>query len=617
MNRTTLHYNPADCGRRELELLNSLAEFYPLSADCGEVELQVRISGDGAASCRVEQTGDGGFRVTASDTALAARAVGSILAGGGAFTEKRDFKTFAVLLDCTRNLVFNPTYLRRYFAALALTGCNMAMLYTKDAYRLPDEPYFGYLRGAYTMDELRSIDDCAAKFGIELVGAIQALGHLEPVLRWPAYAAVCDTASVLLTTEPASGDLIGKMLDFYSGALRSRRIHLGMDETHDLGRGRYLDINGYRRGFDIYNDHLAKVMTMCRDRGFAPMIWSDMYFRMGSRSLDYYDLEAVIPPDVAAAIPPGVTLAYWDYYHTDEGFYSEWLRRHFALAGRPVMTSGIWTWGTFWYDHASTAATAVPCVAACRKAGVEEIVFAMWGDDGSYCDWGSALAGVEYVSSLLHSGGAPAPAARFRAICGGDYELHLKLGRLGERLCGLKLLAPAVLWDDPLLEIYWKEQFAAHGADYWPTVEKLYDELFEAASAVPYDPSGIAGDTRHAALLIDVLRSKIRLIGEMRRAAADEEFRKKLLESDRFDRLLRRFDELDESFRAHWLRFGNPNGMELMQIRLAGQKSRWREAERRLRELKSGEHIEEIEEAASSCGSVNQYKYFATASFFI
>ena len=38
---------------------------------------------------------------------------------------------------------------------IAMMGYNMAMIYTKDAYQLPDEPYFGYMRGAYSMEEIR------------------------------------------------------------------------------------------------------------------------------------------------------------------------------------------------------------------------------------------------------------------------------------------------------------------------------------------------------------------------------------------------------------------------------------------------------------------------------
>ena len=41
---------------------------------------------------------------------------------------------------------------------LALTGCNLAMLYTKDTYLLPGEPYFGYMRGRYTMEEIRAAE---------------------------------------------------------------------------------------------------------------------------------------------------------------------------------------------------------------------------------------------------------------------------------------------------------------------------------------------------------------------------------------------------------------------------------------------------------------------------
>jgi hexosaminidase len=42
-------------------------------------------------------------------------------------------------------------------------------LYTEDTYQIPDEPFFGYLRGAYTEAELREIDDYAYALGIEVV----------------------------------------------------------------------------------------------------------------------------------------------------------------------------------------------------------------------------------------------------------------------------------------------------------------------------------------------------------------------------------------------------------------------------------------------------------------
>ena len=58
-------------------------------------------------------------------------------------------------------------HFKRWLRRLSLMGYNMAMLYTEDTYKLPDEPYFGYLRGAYTMEEIKKLDAYAAKLGIE------------------------------------------------------------------------------------------------------------------------------------------------------------------------------------------------------------------------------------------------------------------------------------------------------------------------------------------------------------------------------------------------------------------------------------------------------------------
>jgi N-acetyl-beta-hexosaminidase len=132
---------------------------------------------------------------------------------------------------------------------------------------LEGEPYFGYHRGRYTADELREIDDYASQLGIEMIACIQTLGHLEQILRWGVYGKVKDTSSVLLVGEEKTYELIEKMISHFADVYRSKRIHIGMDETHDLGRGRYLDLFGYKRGFDIFNEHLARVTQICKKYG--------------------------------------------------------------------------------------------------------------------------------------------------------------------------------------------------------------------------------------------------------------------------------------------------------------------------------------------------------------
>ena len=63
-----------------------------------------------------------------------------------------------------------------------------------------------------------------------------------------------------------------------------------MDEAWDIGLGKYLADNGYRRRFDILSEHLKRVVEITKKLGLSPMIWSDMYFRLGSKTGEYYDL---------------------------------------------------------------------------------------------------------------------------------------------------------------------------------------------------------------------------------------------------------------------------------------------------------------------------------------
>ena len=423
-----LVWRSADVPEELHELLETLEEEYPVSSYGRGLKLKAkRVEGAGTIS-RVKRS-PGTVLVEYNSIAAAARGIGSAL-GKIECDESTPFKTLGIMLDVSRNMVMRIDHLKMWLRRLALSGYNMVMLYTEDVYELPDEPFFGYMRGAYTLDEIRELDVYASRLGIELVGCIQTLGHLEQILKWDgAYNKVKDTASVLTVDEPETYKLIEKMIRFWSEALTSRRIHIGMDETHDLGRGRFLDIHGYESGFELFNRHLGKVNAICKEAGLSPMIWSDMYFRLSNPDQDYYDLEHAVPEAVQKKIPQNVQLVYWDYYHQDAAMYEKMIQRHRDIGFDPVMGSGIWTWTRLWYDHKKTMQTAVPCIQACRKQKVSELFFTMWGDDGAYCNYDSSLAGIVFCADLAFGVPADDPdketSRRFAAICRSSYEAHV------------------------------------------------------------------------------------------------------------------------------------------------------------------------------------------------
>jgi hypothetical protein len=201
---------------------------------------------------------------------------------------------------------------------MALMGLSLGMMYTEDTYQVPEYPYFGYMRGRYTFDEIKEADNYAAMFGIELVPCIQTLAHLNRATHWPKMWYLKDTEEVLMVGEDATYEFIEKILKAATSPYRTKRVHIGMDEAMDLGLGNYLRKNGYHPSSEIIKYHLKRVHEILNKLGLKAMMWSDMYFRVASPSHSYYDLQHPVTQDIVDSAPEDIDLVYWDYYNSNE-----------------------------------------------------------------------------------------------------------------------------------------------------------------------------------------------------------------------------------------------------------------------------------------------------------
>ena len=205
-----LVWSAADTPEELAPLLTTLAEEYPVSDSGRGLKLHFKRIEDKETVSRVIRS-KGGVIVEYTSIPAAARGIGSAFAKIDG-ENRTPFKTLGIMLDVSRNMVMTVDHLKMWFRRLALAGCNLIMLYCEDTYELEDEPLFGYMRGAYTIEEIRELDNYAKNLGIELVGCIQTLGHLSQILRWNNFAEVKDTESVLLVDHPGTYELIDKMI---------------------------------------------------------------------------------------------------------------------------------------------------------------------------------------------------------------------------------------------------------------------------------------------------------------------------------------------------------------------------------------------------------------------
>ncbi len=526
------------------------------------------------------------------------RGINDILSAGDVESKKEvkcsSFAKFGSMVDCSRNAVLNIDYMKKIIRRFALLGFNRLYLYCEDTYKLENEPYFGYLRGAYSAEEIKVIDDYAAMFGIEVVPCIQVLGHLEKMLQWDYYKELKDSERTILVGDEKSHQLIDKMVKFWHDNVRSNEICIGFDETYGLGRGQFMDNNGYIEPFRIFSQHLNKVNKICQKYNFSITIWSDMFFRMGSKTKDYYDLEAKIPENAVSAIPEGTTLAYWDYFHENESFYDDYLAKHFKLVkgnkSQVAMAVGTWNWRRLFYDHILTEKTVKPCLQSCRHNDVEELFFTMWSDDGAYCSLDSTLLGLTFASEYGYREEKDVSQQQlhnnFKLVSnGGNYEKMRNCCQLNiDEIIGFCLLH-----DDPMYALYFNECIAQKRLD----MDKLTTALTSVIENVQHsDNNDLCGLKNYIELMAKFILEKFIFITKMYKAYEKRDKVELQILISEINPIIFLLENLVAEFRHVWLSNNKFFGFETVQIRLGGQLLRWREVEQTVKEYCRGQITE-------------------------
>ena len=150
--------------------------------------------------------------------------------------KKTERRWFGTMLDCSRNAVMTVDSVKQWIDLTADLGYNMLMLYTEDTYEVINQPYFGYMRGRYSIAEMQEIQAYCTSKGMELIPNIQTLAHLNGIVRWPAYIPMIDQKDFLLVGDEAVYKLIDDMFATLALTHTSKYVHVGMDEAVGLGR---------------------------------------------------------------------------------------------------------------------------------------------------------------------------------------------------------------------------------------------------------------------------------------------------------------------------------------------------------------------------------------------
>ena len=486
------------------------------------------------------------------------KGIGELLASDGDFEREYvcAFDTLALMEDCARNAVMTVASVKRLIAVLALLGYNQLELYLEDVYALDGEPRFGLFRGRYSAAELKEIDDYGKKFGVEVMGCIQTLAHLNQAFRWKEYAEICDCEDILLAEDELTYRLLDKMFDRISSCLSSRYINIGFDEAHLVGAGKYMDRHGYVPRFEILCRHLRRVCAIAERYGLKPVMWSDMFFKLLGGG--YYNDEE-IPESLINEVPEDVALCYWNYYCRDGAAYDRMIKRHKRFRNEIWFAGGTTAWMNFTPMNVFSEKIVDESVHSCVAGGIRRYVFTDWGDDGGECPVFSSLPLLWRLAQRAYGGFCEEGFSKLFGIGYGDFCTLDAPNIFFDGQDELVNPAKYVLYNDCLCGVYDKniafnEKFYRKRAEMLPQPSGCFGILFRTAKS-----------------LMNVLLLKATIGGETRAyyRAGDKEGLKRLLEG-KYEQLLLAAEKFYRDFREEWFSFNKPFGWEVQDIRLGG-----------------------------------------------
>lgn len=515
-------------------------------------------------------------------------------------------KRFGLMLDMSRNSVMTPEEVKRFATTMKKLGYNMLQLYTEDTYEIPEEPFFGYLRGRYTQEEMKDMVGYCDSIGVELIPCIQTLAHLPAIFRWDAYRSVRDTGDILFVGEDRTYELIENMFRSLRACFTSKYIHVGMDEAFNLGMGAYLKKHGLTNRFDIIYNHLKRVIALAEKYDFTPIMWSDMFFRLANNGAYVVEDLSVITDEVVNACPEGVELVYWDYYSNDKKQYDRMFDAHAKFPGETWFAGGAWTWQGFVPGNRWTLESMAPAMQSCKEKGVDNIFLTMWGDNGGECSFWSCLPSL-YAVRRFYDGVSDMEQIKreFLELTGESFDDMMLLDipiDLGKVQYDSGAPHKSALYNDAFLGIFDQSLI--------PGVKEQYAEMAERLAPLSESDSQFAYLYRQMNDLCRLLAVKYDLGLRTREAyqAGDKEALAALIPV--YAEALELAETFTESFRAAWYKENKPHGFDVQDYRLGGLILRLRSQGKRLADYVEGrvDRIRELEETVLPFNNGNYKK---------
>ena len=223
--------------------------------------------------------------------------------------------------DLSRGPVPTLEFQKKQIRTFAAYKINIYSPYFENTMRYPSNPLPALPGGSISVDDAKALIAYARDYHITIIPEQEAFGHLHKTLLWQQYASLAEIpgGDVLAPGQPGSIKLItqwfGDLASVYPGPF----LHVGADETSQLGQGQTQDEVKKRGLGSVYIDFLTQIHQALNPLHRRLLFWGDI---------------AMNNPELVPRLPHDMIAVAWHYEPEPQGF-DKWLDPYRMPAWKP------------------------------------------------------------------------------------------------------------------------------------------------------------------------------------------------------------------------------------------------------------------------------------------
>ncbi|MCC7194492.1 MAG: family 20 glycosylhydrolase [Gemmatimonadaceae bacterium] len=350
--------------------------------------------------------------------------------------------------DLSRGPIPTLEFQKKQIRTFAAYKLNVYSPYYEHTFEYASQPLVSPPGGAMSQDDARELVAYARKYHIEVVPEQEAFGHLHHMLKYDIYGELAETSHghVLAPGQSGSLDVIRQWFAELDSVFPSQFVHIGADETFELGLGQTRERVQRDSLGAVYIAFLKDIEAAIRKPGKRYLFWGDI--AQGSPAL-----VKSLPRDMIA-----VAWNYWSFGNFDRSI------KPFTDAGIETWVApGVNNWNRVYPNNDVALRNIQAFVRDGQRLGAKGMLNTNWDDDGEGIFnqvWYGVLFGA---AAAWQQGEASIPefAASYGFQFHGDPTGKISAAQVKLSQAHAALTATRV--SDATNSLYWLDPYSAEG----------------------------------------------------------------------------------------------------------------------------------------------------------